>query len=371
MRTRAGIGACLMAGAMTWACGGGGGNPARPSAAGLPAPAGATITGTVNGIATLSSSSTTSQLGPTSSGAPSGLTVAIVGSTRSAPVDAFGAFRLEDVPSGTVQLEFTYGSTTASGQVPNVQPDQLIRVRVTLSGTTAAIVEEDRATGRVALCHSTGTGHYQPIEVSVAAEPAHRAHGDGKIGDSVPADPEKVFGSDCQPAGASVRIEKSTNGEDADDAPGPALTVGALVTWRYVVTNTGTVALTSIVVSDDRGVSVNCNGQTTLEPGQSMTCTGSGTAAVGQYRNVGTVEASWTGGDVEDSDASHYYGVVPTDEEEPGSMVDLCHLTGVGFYVPITVNMSAVPAHLAHGDGRPGELVPGGSGKRFTASCGT
>ena len=52
------------------------------------------------------------------------------------------------------------------------------------------------------------------------------------------------------------------------------------MSWSYVVTNTGTVALTGIVVTDSEGVAVSC-GKTTLSAGNSMTCTGLGTAVAG------------------------------------------------------------------------------------------
>jgi hypothetical protein len=58
--------------------------------------------------------------------------------------------------------------------------------------------EEDEAPGpKVQLCHRTGNGQYHLIEVSVTAEPAHRAHGDGKIGEAVPGNPGMVFGPGC------------------------------------------------------------------------------------------------------------------------------------------------------------------------------
>ena len=84
-----------------------------------------------------------------------------------------------------------------------------------------------------------------------------------------------------------IDIEKATNGQDADQAPGPQLQVGDAVEWTYVVRNTGDVALENIGVSDDQGVAVSCPSDT-LQPGQSMTCTGSGTAIAGQYSNFGT-----------------------------------------------------------------------------------
>ena len=101
-----------------------------------------------------------------------------------------------------------------------------------------------------------------------------------------------------------VDVEKATNGEDADTGTGPQIVVGGQVDWTYVVTNTGNVALTGVVVADDQGVSVSCPA-TTLAVGASMTCTASGTAVAGQYVNVGSVT---TDQDVSDSDPSHYFG---------------------------------------------------------------
>ena len=44
---------------------------------------------------------------------------------------------------------------------------------------------------KVALCHRTGNGRFVSLSVSVSAEPAHRAHGDGAIGEAVPNQPGK------------------------------------------------------------------------------------------------------------------------------------------------------------------------------------
>ena len=112
----------------------------------------------------------------------------------------------------------------------------------------------------------------------------------------------------------SIDIEKSTNGEDADVAPGPRIRSGREVTWTYNVTNNGTVILNNIIVIDDMLGEITCP-STTLQPGESMVCTAIGTAWVGQYSNLGTVTAVYEdvtsdNGEtiVTDSDQSHYFG---------------------------------------------------------------
>ncbi len=63
---------------------------------------------------------------------------------------------------------------------------------------------------------------------------------------------------------------------------GRTLRSDGAVNWTYLVTNTGNVTLTNVVVTDDQGVAVTCP-KTTLTAGEFMTCTGSGTAEAGQY----------------------------------------------------------------------------------------
>lgn len=107
---------------------------------------------------------------------------------------------------------------------------------------------------------------------------------------------------------ASISIEKSTNGQDADTPPGPTIPVGAPVVWTYVVTNTGADQLTGITVTDDQGVTVTCPA-TALAAGESMTCTGNGVAGAGQYANVGTATGTPPSGPaVSHTDPSHYFG---------------------------------------------------------------
>ncbi|MBL7199460.1 MAG: SBBP repeat-containing protein [Anaerolineae bacterium] len=113
-------------------------------------------------------------------------------------------------------------------------------------------------------------------------------------------------------ADPSIEVEKHTNGQDADEEPGPYILVGGPVTWTYAVTNTGNVTLTGIHVSDDGGVGVTCP-EINLAPGLSTTCTAAGTAKEGPHANRGTATGTPPGGldDVSDWDDSHYYGAAP------------------------------------------------------------
>ena len=114
-----------------------------------------------------------------------------------------------------------------------------------------------------------------------------------------------------------IKIEKSTNGDDADQIPGPALAVGAAVSWRYLVTNTGTESLTNIQVTDDDPTvtpvfqSGDSNGNLVLEPGEAWLFTASGSAQSGQYVNRGIATGQGLIETVRDEDPSHYFGAAP------------------------------------------------------------
>jgi len=354
--------------AIAAACGGGPSSPSKID--------GTTISGmvSVKGAAAIAppaasgtSSTTTAATAPVALSA--GLTVSVVGTNLSTTVESSGYFQLAGVPSGTVRLQFRDAGMDATVEISNVGKESLIEIQVQLTNTSAVVVDEVRSNTKVSICHITGTGTYHMIDISDSAEPAHRAHGDGKVGEAVPGSPKMVFDQNCRAAGPAVDIEKSTNGEDADNAPGPTIVVGSAVTWQYVVTNTGTIPLTNVTVVDDKGVAVTCPSKT-LAAGQSMTCSGSGVAVAGQYSNLGTVTADSTGGSVTDSDASHYFGQLPeTPGTEEGPKVQICHRTGNGSYHQIEISVNAVPAHRAHGDGMIGEAVPGSPGKVFGPGC--
>ena len=150
--------------------------------------------------------------------------------------------------------------------------------------------------GESMTCTETGVavaGQYANIGTVVGLDP--------RVTDS---DPSHYFG--VAGGGPAIDIEKATNGFDADQPTGPQIPVGDPITWTYVVTNTGTAMLRGISVTDDVLGAIGCPA-TVLDVGASMTCTATGSAAAGQYANIGTV----VGLDprVTDSDPSHYFGV--------------------------------------------------------------
>jgi len=96
----------------------------------------------------------------------------------------------------------------------------------------------------------------------------------GSTNPEIMTDPAYV---DCPPA---IDIEKATNGVDADDpnaGDAPQIEPGDPVSWAYKVTNTGTLTLFNVMVTDDQGVAVTCPTDT-LAPGGMMTCTAAGFA---------------------------------------------------------------------------------------------
>ncbi len=112
-----------------------------------------------------------------------------------------------------------------------------------------------------------------------------------------------------------IDIEKATNGDDADLAPGPFIEVGNAVDWTYVVTNTGTAPLTGVTVVDDPPVAVTCP-MTTLTVGASMTCTAGAAAVPGQFENSATATGMAGATQVSDTDPSHYFGAAPAIQVE-------------------------------------------------------
>ncbi len=156
------------------------------------------------------------------------------------------------------------------------------------------------------------------------------------LADVTDDDPSHYYG-DAIP---QIDIEKDTNGFQADTGTGPLVFLGDTVTWTFVVTNTGTATLSDVTVTDtvttDNGTAVDPDGVVcdwanssdvdtpadTLAPLETVTCTASSSAELGQYNNVADVVGTPVGSDgsplldpdgnalpnVTDDDPSAYFG---------------------------------------------------------------
>ncbi len=121
-------------------------------------------------------------------------------------------------------------------------------------------------------------------------------------------------------------VEKHTNGADADDANGddvPSIKKGSTVTWTYIVRNTGTDVIQNINVVDDKEGSVTCP-KSTLNVGESMTCTKTGVAIGDDYENIATANGVGvvSGESTADTDPSHYSGYSSGRDDNNGSTND-------------------------------------------------
>jgi len=114
-----------------------------------------------------------------------------------------------------------------------------------------------------------------------------------------------------------IGIEKATNGQDADNAPGVELIVGEQATFTFVVTNTGNVDLIGVSVKDDVLGAICAVGDLTV--GDSVTCESLATVSEGQATNIATATGQPvdpatgqpTGDPVADEDPSNHTGVLP------------------------------------------------------------
>lgn len=141
----------------------------------------------------------------------------------------------------------------------------------------------------------------------------------------------------------TVDVKKYVNGVDAQTTPGPSVPRGSAVTWTYDITNTGNTFLKNVTLVDDVTISAAADpvpvcawaGSSdaatpagVLSPGETVSCTASGTAVRDQYGNNATVTGTPTLDDgvtaitgkvdengaaipstVSDSDPAHYFGV--------------------------------------------------------------
>jgi hypothetical protein len=169
----------------------------------------------------------------------------------------------------------------------------------------------------------------------------------------------------CPPG---IDIEKHTNGEDADNTPGPWIPTGMPVTWTYYVTNTGPHDLYGVTVTDDKlsAGEITCDwgtfGDGNLPAFSNMTCTAIGIAIEGQYENLATVIGNTCTDlacdEVNDEDPSHYFGTL--DYGDLPSSFGLTTLADNGARHSLTgINLTIGPDKDMEPDGNPDSAALG------------
>lgn len=133
-------------------------------------------------------------------GDTTGLQVTVVGTSLSVTVNEAGIFRVVGVPAGRVKLQFNSASINATTDIGQVATNEVVQLQVQVNATSAVVVSQTRA-ATLELCHAQGNGSFHKISVSPDAESAHRAHGDGKVGDPIPGRTGQTFGPQCEPVG--------------------------------------------------------------------------------------------------------------------------------------------------------------------------
>ena len=266
---------------------------------------------------------------------PSGAVV-----TDADPSHYFGAV-------GGIDIEkFTNGVDVNQPPGPFVVPGSTVTWTYVVTNTgnvplTDVAVDDHRSVlrGIVALCPQTtlavdesmtctATGPAEPDQYTNLAT----ATGITSTGQMVQdVDPSAYFGSV-----PGIDLQKWTNGDDADEAPGPFIRVGAPVDWSYIVTNSGNAPLSDVVVTDDVLGPIACPPEIDpLDVGEAVTCTTTGTAAIGQYANVGTATGVGPAGQsVTDTDPSHYFGTVSAIDIEKATNGEDAD-TAPGVFVPV------------------------------------
>jgi len=130
----------------------------------------------------------------------------------------------------------------------------------------------------------------------------------------------------------AIDLEKLVNGYDADSlASAPTFEVGSTLIFQYIVTNMGDAELGFVKVTDS--VFGEICSISTLNPGDSATCSLSTAALEGLNVNFGTVVGygNVPPGPFEDTDAAYYFGKVIS-APEPGTLALFgLGLLGLGF----------------------------------------
>jgi uncharacterized protein DUF5666 len=244
------------------ACGGSASlSPVAPSSSS----AGASISGTISGSAIAAPLAVES--GSFTMMDAHGITVTVVGTGISTTADSHGQFTLNNVPEGTVQLNFTGPGSNATVTLTGVGPNDKVQISVTVNGNSAHVDSEHHSApdnnnrefqGRISSIDANAKSFQIPgLTVKITATTVIR-HGnktmqfaDLKVGDHIQARGTKD-GTTLTATEVKVESEAGDEGNDDDhdgtelsgvvsDSSGTCPTVTFTVQSTKVTVNTDTV----------------------------------------------------------------------------------------------------------------------------------
>ncbi len=294
VRSHVTIFALSITAAVIAACGGNASlSPVGPSSA----RSGASISGTVSGASVTSIRAVD---GPFSLLAASSVTVSIAGTNISTMVDGQGQFTLNNVPSGTVTLNFTAPGASAAITLTGIGPDDNVQIAVTLNGSTAHVDSEHHSSpdknkgefqGRITAVDATArTFQVSGMTVKVTATTTIRhgnktvAFADLKVGDHVEVKGNKD-GTILTASEIKVETDNDDDGDDDHQATSPMTASGV------ISGSTGTCPAVTFTVS---GTKITVNSATTYPQASCADATknGANVKVTGTRQNDGSILAT-------------------------------------------------------------------------------
>ena len=223
IRSTAGMAVLSVVGLLAAACGGDGSlSSIGPSSAS----GGASISGIVRGSAlTPAPSRTFGEEALSALDSRSGITISIVGTGISTNADNQGQFTLDNVPSGTVVLNFSAPGANATATLQGVGPGDRVQITVTVNGNNAHIDSERHNNGEISTritSIDSGNKSFQAGNWTIKTTGSTTIrHGSKTVqfSDLKPGDHVQVRGTrDGNTVTASeIKVEQGGQGGDTDD----------------------------------------------------------------------------------------------------------------------------------------------------------
>lgn len=145
-----------------------------------------------------------------------------------------------------------------------------------------------------------------------------------------------------------VSVDNGTTWLDADSAPGPPLNEGVAPMFKFMVTNTGNVALSGITLADSVFNLSGCIVPQSLPVSGSFECVLPASWQVGQHTNTATATGSYEEMTATDSDDANYFGIAAPElvVDKKADPVSLPEPGGAFTFTVVVENLSASPVTL-------------------------